>query len=43
MTDEILNPEEFINLAAVNKIELIDKLAAQMLDIVYRAAAAGAE
>jgi hypothetical protein len=38
-----LSVEDFINCAAQNKIELIDKLAAQMLDIGYRAAAAGAE
>lgn len=41
--DTPLSPEEFMQLAAANKIELIEKLAAQMLDIGYRAAAATAE
>lgn len=38
-----LSAEDFIALAATNKIGLIDKLAARMLDIGYRAAAASAE
>jgi hypothetical protein len=38
-----LSVDDFITLAAQNKIELIDQLAAQMLDIGYRAAAASAE
>lgn len=38
-----MSVSDFIALAAQNKIELIDKLAAQMLDIGYRAAEAGAE
>jgi hypothetical protein len=38
-----LSVNDFIACAAQNKIELIDKLAAQMLDIGYRAAAASAE
>lgn len=41
--DEILTIDEFIRLASENKIDLIDKLAAKMLDIGYRAAAATAE
>lgn len=41
--DTPLSPEEFMQLAAANKVELIEKLAAQMLDIGYRAAAATAE
>jgi hypothetical protein len=40
---EEMSVSDFINLAAVNKIQLIDKLAAQMLDIGYRAAFASAE
>ena len=40
---EELSVDEFITLAATNKIELIDKLAARMLDIGYRAAAGSAE
>ncbi len=43
MTSDILSYEEFINLAASNKIELIDKLAAKMLRIGYESAAATAE
>jgi hypothetical protein len=38
-----MSVNEFITCATQNKIELIDKLAAQMLDIGYRAAAASAE
>jgi hypothetical protein len=38
-----MSVNDFITLAAQNKIELIDKLAAQMMDIGYRAAAASAE
>ena len=38
-----LSVDDFISCAAQNKIELIDVLAARMLDIGYRAAAASAE
>lgn len=41
-TDE-LSTIEFISLATTNKIALIDALAAKMLDLGYRAAAASAE
>lgn len=43
MIDEPITFEEFISLASQNKIALIDRLAAQMLDMGYRAAAASAE
>lgn len=43
MTDDLITYAEFISLATQNKIQLIDRLAAQMLDIGYRAASASAE
>lgn len=43
MADEIITMQEFLSLASQNKITLIDRLAAQMLDAGYRAAAASAE
>lgn len=41
--DRIPDYREFIELAGANKIELIDKLAAKMLQVGYEAAAASAE
>ena len=38
-----MSEADFITLAASNKIQLIDQLAARMLDIGYRAASAAAE
>lgn len=46
MTNDMTEPltySDFISLASQNKIQLIDRLAAQMLDIGYRAASASAE
>lgn len=43
MDSQIITYQEFMSLASQNKITLIDRLAAQMLDIGYRAAAASAE
>ncbi|MBL0320757.1 MAG: hypothetical protein IPP74_15890 [Alphaproteobacteria bacterium] len=43
MQNEPITYQEFMSLASQNKITLIDRLAAQMLDIGYRAAAASAE
>ena len=40
---DYLSESDFVAMAAQNKIELIDKLAARMLDIGYRAALASAE
>jgi ribonucleotide monophosphatase NagD (HAD superfamily) len=41
--DEMVNYSEFIQLAGLNKISLIDQLASRMLVIGYEAAAATAE
>jgi hypothetical protein len=43
MKDYIPTAEEFVELASTAKIQLIDQLAATMLDVGYRAAAATAE
>lgn len=43
MESHIITYQEFMSLASQNKITLIDRLAAQMLDAGYRAAAASAE
>ena len=43
MNTYIPTPEEFIQLASTQKIQLIDQLAATLLDVGYRAAAATAE
>jgi len=43
MQNEPITFQEFMSLAAQSKITLIDRLAAQMLDAGYRAAAASAE
>lgn len=42
MTDYTPNPQEFIQLAHSNKIELLEKLAAQLLEIGFESAMATA-
>lgn len=43
MEGQIITYQEFMSLAAQSKITLIDRLAAQMLDAGFKAAAASAE
>lgn len=43
MESQIITYQEFMSLAAQSKITLIDRLAAQMLDAGFKAAAASTE